>query len=73
LTYVPTAEDRLYPALVLDLFSRKVVGRAMSERMPQELTLEALRMRWAGAIRQGTLPHQELAARARGRRRLVSG
>jgi len=44
LTYVPTAEGWLYPALVLDLFSRKVVGRAMSERMPQELMLEALRM-----------------------------
>jgi len=42
LTYVPTAEGWLYLALVLDLYSRKIVGWAMSETMPQELTLKAL-------------------------------
>lgn len=42
LTYVPTDEGWLYLALVLDLFSRKLVGWAMSETMPQELTLAAL-------------------------------
>ena len=44
LTYVPTAEGWLYLALILDLFSRKMVGWAMSDSMPQELTLEALSM-----------------------------
>ena len=44
LTYVPTAEGWLYLALILDLFSRKFVGWAMSDSMPQELTLEALQM-----------------------------
>lgn len=44
MTYIPTGEGWLYLALVLDLFSRKIVGWAMSERMPQELTLEALRV-----------------------------
>jgi putative transposase len=44
ITYVPTAEGWLYLALVLDLFSRKLVGWAMSHTMPQELTLAALRM-----------------------------
>lgn len=44
LTYVPTAEGWLYLALVLDLYSRKFVGWAMSESMPQALTLEALHM-----------------------------
>lgn len=44
LTYVPTGEGWLYLALVLDLFSRKIVGWAMSEHMPQGLTLEALRV-----------------------------
>jgi transposase InsO family protein len=44
LTYVPTAEGWLYLALILDLFSRKFVGWAMSESMPQELTLAALQM-----------------------------
>jgi putative transposase len=44
LTYVPTAEGWLYLALILDMFSRKFVGWAMRESMPQELTLEALYM-----------------------------
>lgn len=44
LTYVPTDEGWLYVALVLDLYSRKMVGWAMSEAMPQELTLAALRV-----------------------------
>lgn len=44
LTYVPTAEGWLYLALILDLFSRKFVGWAMSDSMPQELTLAALAM-----------------------------
>lgn len=42
LTYVPTDEGWLYVALVLDLYARKLVGWAMSETMPQELTLRAL-------------------------------
>ncbi len=42
MTYVPTDEGWLYLALVLDLFARKLVGWAMSETMPQELTLSAL-------------------------------
>jgi len=44
LTYIPTDEGWLYLALVLDLFSRKLVGWAMSDTMPQELTLAALRV-----------------------------
>ena len=42
MTYVPTDEGWLYLALVLDLYARKLVGWAMSETMPQELTLRAL-------------------------------
>ena len=44
ITYVPTEEGWLYLAVVLDLFARKVVGWAMAQTMPQELTLAALRM-----------------------------
>ena len=44
LTYAPTDEGWLYVALVLDLFARKIVGWAMSDTMPQELTLAALRV-----------------------------
>ena len=42
MTYVATDEGWLYLALVLDLYARKLVGWAMSETMPQELTLCAL-------------------------------
>ena len=44
ITYVPTDEGWLYLALVLDLYARKLVGWAMSEKMPQELTLQALEL-----------------------------
>lgn len=42
LTYVPTAEGWLYLALIVDLFSRKIVGWAMSASMQVDLTLAAL-------------------------------
>jgi transposase InsO family protein len=44
ITYVPTGEGWLYLAVVLDMFSRKIVGWAMSQAMPQELTRAALQM-----------------------------
>lgn len=44
ITYVWTAEGWLYLAVVLDLFSRMVVGWAMSARMSRGLVMDALRM-----------------------------
>jgi transposase InsO family protein len=44
ITYIPTGEGWLYLAVVLDMFSRRVVGWAMRETMPQELTIAALKM-----------------------------
>lgn len=44
LTYLPTAEGWLYLAVVLDLCSRRVVGWALSDRLTQPLTLQALDM-----------------------------
>jgi transposase InsO family protein len=43
ITYIWTAEGWLYLAAILDLFSRRVVGFAMSERIDRALVLEALR------------------------------
>jgi transposase InsO family protein len=43
ITYLATLEGWLYLAVVLDLFSRRVVGYAMSERVDRALVLEALR------------------------------
>ena len=48
ITYIPTLEGWLYLAAILDLFSRRIVGWAVSDRMTTELTLTALQM----AIRQ---------------------
>jgi putative transposase len=44
ITYIPTGSGWLYLAVVLDLFSRKVIGWAMASRMPSELACAALRM-----------------------------
>lgn len=44
LTCIVTGEGWLYLAAIRDLFSRRAVGWAMSETMPQELTLAVLHM-----------------------------
>jgi len=43
-TFLPTHEGWLYLAVLLDLYSRRVVGWAMSERNDEALTLAALQM-----------------------------
>jgi putative transposase len=43
-TYIWTAEGWLYVAVVLDLFSRRVVGWSMSAAMTAELVTDALMM-----------------------------
>ena len=43
LSYVWTSEGWLYLAVILDLFARRVVGWAVSDRLHQELALKALR------------------------------
>ena len=44
ITYISTDEGWLYLAVILDLFTRKVVGWAMREHMRAELTMAALTM-----------------------------
>jgi len=44
ITYLPTSEGWLYLAVVIDLFSRRVVGWSMSERITDDLTVRALEM-----------------------------
>ena len=43
-TYIWTAEGWLYLAVVLDLFSRRVVGWSMKEEMTSQLVIDALLM-----------------------------
>lgn len=44
ITYIATDEGWLYLAVVIDLYSRKVKGWAMSERMTADLVIAALEM-----------------------------
>ena len=44
ITFVPTVEGWLYLAVLIDMYSRRVVGWAMSERIDQQLVVDALNM-----------------------------
>ena len=44
ITYIPTDEGWLYLAAVEDLFSRKIVGWSMSDRIDSRLVVDALEM-----------------------------
>ena len=44
ITYVPTGEGWLYLATVIDLFSRKMVGWAISKRMTKQLVIDAMKI-----------------------------
>jgi putative transposase len=44
ITYISTAQGWLYVAVIMDLYSRQIIGWAMDRRMTDELVKEALRM-----------------------------
>ena len=46
LTYIATEEGWLFLAVVIDLFSRKVVGWSMRPDMQRNLVIDALEMAW---------------------------
>jgi transposase InsO family protein len=46
ITYIATDEGWLYLAVVIDLFSRQVVGWSMQPHMKKDLVIDALRMAW---------------------------
>lgn len=57
ITYIATEEGWLYLAIVIDLFTRKVVGHSMQESMPCEIVINALDM---GLKRQGLVVVNDL-------------
>lgn len=60
ITYIPTGEGWLYLAVILDLYSRGIVGWAMSDRITRQLTLDALGMALARRRPpQGLLHHSD--------------
>lgn len=46
ITYIATDEGWLYLAVVLDLFSRRIVGWSMGARVSRHLVIDALTMAW---------------------------
>lgn len=59
-TYIWTQEGWLYLAVVIDLFSRKVVGWSMSSRMKAQLVCDALKMAiWRRHPKPGLIHHSD--------------
>lgn len=44
ISYIPTLQGWIYLAVVMDLYSRRIVGWQMNDRMKQDLALNALNM-----------------------------
>lgn len=60
ITYIWTQEGWLYLAVVLDLYSRKIVGWSMSSRMKTELVCDALKMAiWQRKPARGLVVHSD--------------
>jgi len=60
ITAVPTAEDFLYLAVILDVFSRRVVGWSMADHLRAELVVGALEMAvWTRHPRVGVIHHSD--------------
>ena len=60
ITYVRTAEGWLYLAVVIDLYSRKVVGWAMDKRMKKGLVINAYLMAyWKRKPKRGLIHHSD--------------
>lgn len=63
ITYLWTDEGWLYLAVMIDLYSRKVVGWAMSERMTATLVCDALEMAlWRRKKPKGVIVHSDRGA-----------
>lgn len=60
ITYLWTDEGWLYLATIIDLYSRMVVGWAMSERMTARLVCDALKMAlWRRGMPTGVIVHSD--------------
>jgi putative transposase len=59
ITYVPTCEGSVYLAVVLDVFSRKVVGWALETTLRTELVLGALEVALARRQPRGVIHHSD--------------
>jgi len=58
ITYIPTRSGFVYLVVVLDVFSRRVVGWSMSTRLKTEVVTQALRMAVGRRRPAGVVVHQ---------------
>jgi putative transposase len=58
-TYVPTGAGFLYLAVVLDAFSRRIVGWAMANHLRKELVISALEMALEQRDPEGVIHHSD--------------
>ena len=63
ITYIWTEEGWLYLAVILDLFSKKIIGWSQSERMTRQLVIDALQM----ALWRRKMPEKVIVHSDRGR------
>jgi putative transposase len=76
ITYVPTGSGFQYLAVVLDVFSRRIVGWAMAGHLRTELVLAALDMAVAQRMPEGVVHHSDHGSQnpdSTGRRNSVCG
>jgi putative transposase len=59
ISYIPTWAGFLYLAIVLDVFSRRIVGWAMEGHLRTELVLDALRMAASQRRPRGVIHHSD--------------
>ena len=59
MTYIPTRAGFLYLAVVLDAFSRRIVGWSMATTLATQLGLDALNMALATRRPQGVIHHSD--------------
>ena len=60
ITYINTREGWLYLAVVVDLFSRRIVGWSMSSKMKASLVCDALKMAiWQRKPKRGLIVHSD--------------
>ncbi len=60
ITYIWTGEGWLYLAIILDVYSRKIVGWSMNERMTRHLVMSALAMAyWQRKPKPGLIHHSD--------------
>ena len=74
ITYLWTIQGWLYLAVVLDLYSRKIVGWAMSNRLTAPLVKEALSMAyWRRKPEKGLIHHSDRGSQYAGNESVMSG